>query len=203
MSGFRPRRDVDLFLDRENERFGKGFPQGSHVLKQLLERDSMLHGDPNRHQLQITVLEGLMWDFRDWLGESKYMYGLTSLPPSRFSNSNSNGLWEYSPFLCGAGLAESLEIVYRFGLLLWDQLPEPMLLVHLHNMLVQKKYLERPIGLFAALEDTFSAAFFADGRPLPRTSPRPSTVRLTRQALIFHSANEPCSRAHLTRCTAC
>ncbi|KAL7955682.1 hypothetical protein V8C34DRAFT_290742 [Trichoderma compactum] len=164
MSGFRPRRDVDLFLDRENERFGRGFPQGSHVLKQLLERDSMLHGDPNRHQSQISVLEGLMWDFRDWLGESKYMYGLTSLPPSRFSNSNSNGLWEYSPFLCGTGLAESLEIVYRFGLLLWDQLPEPMLLVHLHNMLVQKKYLERPIGIFAALENTFSEGFFADGR---------------------------------------
>lgn len=163
MSGFRPRRDVDLFLDRENERFGKGFPQGSHVLKQLLERDSMLHGDPNRHQSQISVLECLMWDFRDWLGESKYMYGLKTLPPSRFSNSNANGLWEYSPFLCGTGLAESLEIVYRFGLVLWDKVPEPMLLVHLHNMLVQKKYLERPIGLFAALGETFSEAFFADG----------------------------------------
>ncbi|KKP04156.1 hypothetical protein THAR02_03748 [Trichoderma harzianum] len=165
MSGFRPRRDVDLFLDRENERFGKGFPQGSHVLKQLLERDSMLHGNPNRHQSHIIMLECLMWDFRDWLGESKYMYGLKTLPPSRFSNSNSNGLWEYSPFLCGTGLAESLEIVYRFGLVLWDKVPEPMLLVHLHNMLVQKKYLERPIGLFAALGETFSEAFFADGRP--------------------------------------
>lgn len=165
MSGFRPRRDVDLFLDRETERFGKGFLQGAHVLKQLLERDSMLHGDPSRHQLQIDVLEGLMWDFRDWLGESKYMYGLTTLPPSRFSDSNSNGLWEYLPFLCGTGLAESLELVYRFGLTLWDQIPEPMLLVHLHNMLVQKKYLERPIGLFASLQDTFAASFFVEGRP--------------------------------------
>ncbi|PNP54431.1 hypothetical protein THARTR1_04988 [Trichoderma harzianum] len=164
MSGFRPRRDIDLFMDRKNERFGKGFPQGSHMLKQLLERDIILHGNPNRHQLQIDVLEGLAWDFRDWLGESKYMYGLTNLPPSRFSSSNSNGLWEYSPFLCGTGLAESLELVYRFGQVLWDQLPEPMLLVHLHNMLVQKKYLERPIGLFAALKDTFSEAFFVDGR---------------------------------------
>lgn len=103
MSGFRPRRDVDLFLDRENKRFGKGFLQGAHMLKQLLERDSMMHGSPSRHQAQIDMLEGLMWDFRDWLGESKYMYGLTTLPPSRFSDSNSNGLWEYSPFLCGVG----------------------------------------------------------------------------------------------------
>ncbi|EHK48622.1 hypothetical protein TRIATDRAFT_10801, partial [Trichoderma atroviride IMI 206040] len=164
-SGFRPRRDVDLFLDRENQRSGKGYLQGTDVLKELLERDSMLHGDPSRHQGQIAVLEGLLWDFRDWLGESKYMSGLQTLPPSRFSNSNPNGLWEYSPFLCGVGLAEGLELGYRFGQLLWDQIPEPMLIVHLHNMLVQKKYLDRPIGLFASLGETFRAAFFADGRP--------------------------------------
>ncbi|KAM0451615.1 hypothetical protein ACHAPV_009852 [Trichoderma viride] len=164
-SGFRPRRDVDLFLDRENQRSGKGYLQGTDVLKELLGRDSMLHGDPSRHQGQIAVLEGLLWDFRDWLGESKYMSGLQTLPPSRFSNSNANGLWEYSPFLCGVGLAEGLELGYRFGQLLWDQIPEPMLIVHLHNMLVQKKYLDRPIGLFASLGETFRAAFFADGRP--------------------------------------
>lgn len=125
---------------------------------------SMLHGDPSRHWGRIAVLEDLLWDFRDWLGESKYMSGLKTLPPSRFSNSNANGLWEYSPLLCGAGLAEGLEIGYRFGQLLWDQIPEPMLLIHLHNMLVQKKYLDRPIGLFASLEQTFRTAFFANGR---------------------------------------
>ncbi|TFA98281.1 DNA repair protein rad13 [Trichoderma ghanense] len=160
MRGFRPRRDVDLFLDRQTERFGKGILQGAYVLQQLLEQDS----NPSRHEAHIGVLQGLFWDFRDWLGESKYMSGLATLPPSRFSNSNPNGLWEYSPFLCGAGLAEGLELVYRFGLALWDQMPEPMLTVHLHNMLVQKKYLERPIGLLAALENTFPTAFFADGR---------------------------------------
>lgn len=177
-SGFRPRRDVDLFLDRENKRFGKGYLQGSEVLKQLLEQDSMLHGDPSRHQGQIAVLEGLLWDFRDWLGESKYMSGLQTLPPSRFSNSNANGLWEYSPLLCGAGLAEGLEIGYRFGQLLWDQIPEPMLLVHLHNMLVQKKYLDRPIGLFASLEETFRTAFFADGRAPTSNFPQALSSRV-------------------------
>lgn len=177
-SGFRPRRDVDLFLDRENKRFGKGYLQGTDVLKQLLERDSMLHGDPSRHQGQISVLEGLLWDFRDWLGESKYMSGLKTLPPSRFSNSNANGLWEYSPLLCGAGLAEGLEIGYRFGQLLWDQIPEPMLLVHLHNMLVEKKYLDRPIGLFASLGETFRTAFFADGRPPTSSFPQALSSRV-------------------------
>lgn len=37
-------------------------------------------------------------------GESKYMHGLTTIPPSRFSSSNPNGLQEYSPFLCGVGM---------------------------------------------------------------------------------------------------
>ncbi|EGR47421.1 uncharacterized protein TRIREDRAFT_108793 [Trichoderma reesei QM6a] len=161
--GYRPRRDVDLFLDRQTERFGKGILQGAFVLQQLLEQDSATH--PERHEAHIGVLQGILWDFRDWLGESKYKSGLATLPPSRFSNSNSNGLWEYSPFLCGAGLAEGLELVYRFGLTLWDRMPEPMLMVHLHNMLVQQKYLKRSVGLFAALEDTFSKAFYADGRP--------------------------------------
>lgn len=106
------------------------------------------------------------------------MYGLQTLPPSRFSNSNANGLWEYSPLLYGAGLAEGLEIGYRFGQLLWDQIPEPMLLIHLHNMLVQKKYLDRPIGLFASLEETFRTAFFADGRVPTSNSPQALSSRV-------------------------
>ncbi|KAL7936515.1 hypothetical protein V8C35DRAFT_277939 [Trichoderma chlorosporum] len=163
--GFRPRRDVDLFLDRDSKRFGKGLLQGISVLKQLLERDNMLGGNPDHHQGLIEVLDSLMWNFQNWLGESKYEYGLDTLPPSRFSNSNANGLWEYSPFLCGTGLAESLEIVYGVALAFWERMPEPMHIVHLHNMLVQRKYLDRPIGLFAALEETFPTAFFADGRP--------------------------------------
>ncbi|KAL6886865.1 hypothetical protein GGI43DRAFT_388484 [Trichoderma evansii] len=148
--GFRPRRDVDLFLDRENKRFGKGYLQGTDVLKQLLEQDSMLNGSPSRHRTQVDVLEGLIWDFRDWLGESKYMYGLNTLPPSRFSDSNPNGLWEYSPLLC-----------------------------------VQKKYLDRPIGLFASLESTFPAAFFADGRPPTSNFPQALSSQISKTNTHF------------------
>ncbi|KAK4125982.1 hypothetical protein N657DRAFT_670132 [Parathielavia appendiculata] len=71
---FRPRRDVDLFLDRKNER------------------------DPNRHRDVHALLEDLQDDFANWLGESRYKLGLAKIPPSRFSNANANGLWEYSPF---------------------------------------------------------------------------------------------------------
>lgn len=161
---FRPRRDVDLFLDRENQRCGRGILQAVDIVKQLLERDSMLHGQPDRHTMHCKILEDVQYDFVNWLGESKYMYGLQTIPSSRFSNRNANGLWEYSPFLCGVGLMESLELGYLVNMMIWDRMPEPFLLVHLHNMLVQKGYVAPAVGLFASLEDIFPTTFFVDGK---------------------------------------
>ncbi|KAK5633104.1 hypothetical protein RRF57_008818 [Xylaria bambusicola] len=162
--GFRPRRDVDLFLDRENKRTGSGFLQAVDILQQLFQNDGILHGDLNRHEASYQLLEGVQYDFINWLGESKYMSGLTNIPPSRFTTTNSNGLWEYSPFLCGVGLEEGLREAYQYSFIVLDTLPEPVLLVHLHNMLVQKGYIAQPVGLFASFQELFTTAFFADGK---------------------------------------
>ncbi|KAJ4157104.1 hypothetical protein NW754_008746 [Fusarium falciforme] len=140
--GFRPRRDVDLFLDRENKRFARGYCASVGMVKSALTKD----GDHPELKNIFLLLQMEMEDFVNWLGESKYMSGLTTIPPSRFSDHNPNGLWEYSPFLCGVGLTEGLELAYIMGVSLWDKIPEPMLLIHLHNMLVQKGYLTRPVG---------------------------------------------------------
>lgn len=164
-SSFRPRRDVDLFLDRQNEREPQGFCRAVDLLVQVLEKDAMLHGDFSRHEAMSIVLKGIQEEFVNWLGESGYMHGLTTIPPSRFSDSNSNGLWEYSPFLCGVGLMEALEIAYGLGLRLWDEIPEPVCIIHLHNMLVAKGYINRPIGLYSTLQDLFPNAFFENGKP--------------------------------------
>ncbi|KAI1821615.1 hypothetical protein F4861DRAFT_518110 [Xylaria intraflava] len=162
--GFRPRRDVDLFLDRENQRTGSGFLQGVDILKQFFQKDGLLHGDVNRHEASFGLLETIQYDFVNWLGESKYMHGLTNIPPSRFASTNSNGLWEYSPFLCGVGLEEGLREAYRYSFVVLDTLPEPVLLVHLHNMLVQKGYITEPVGLYASFQELFPNAFFTDGK---------------------------------------
>ncbi|KAL7621943.1 hypothetical protein AAE478_007443 [Parahypoxylon ruwenzoriense] len=162
--GFRPRRDVDLFLDRENERTGSGFLQAVDILKQLFEEDGILHSDSNRHEANYGLLEAVQYDFVNWLGESKYMHGLTNIPPSRFSTTDSNGLWEYSPFLCGVGLEEGLREAYQYSFIVLDSLPEPILLVHLHNMLVQKGYIAEPVGLYASFQELFAKSFFADGK---------------------------------------
>jgi hypothetical protein len=161
--GFRPRRDVDLFLDRQNERIGHGYLQSVDMLIQFFEKDAEIHGDPNRHKGQSEIIKEFQDDFVQWLGESKYMHGLTTIAPSRFSNTNANGLWEYSPFLCGVGLTEALELAYGMNFLIWDRIPEPMLVIHLHNMLVQKGYISQEIGLYSSLQEIFKTAFFANG----------------------------------------
>ncbi|KAL9090461.1 MAG: hypothetical protein Q9165_005222, partial [Trypethelium subeluteriae] len=188
--GFRPRRDVDLFLDRDNQKIGSGYLEGIELLTPLMEEDAMIHGDPNRHRDHAELLKTLLVDFRDWLGESKYMHGLTTIPPSRFSNSSSNGLWEFSPFLCGVGLMESLELAYQISMLIWDRMSEPILLVHIHNMLVQKGYIAQPIELYAALADIFKSAYFADGK-IPTTN--------FGQALLAHISENGSRRAMFQR----
>lgn len=159
---FRPRRDVDRFLDRKIKSTGWGYLQAAKVLRQVLQNITG-KGDPFGLAGHAKMIEIQFEDFRDWLGESDYMSGMSTLPPSRFSDTNSNGLWEYSPFLCGVGLMEGLEIAYRLGMSLWDRMPEPVLAVQLHNILVQKGYITEPVELYRDLQHIFQDSFFKQG----------------------------------------
>ncbi|KAF2035259.1 hypothetical protein EK21DRAFT_97002 [Setomelanomma holmii] len=119
----------------------------------------------SRYVAHSKLLEDFKLDFFKWLGESKYMYGLTAIPPSRLSRHNANGLWEYSPLLCATGLVDGLVLVQRIMMQFWDRIPEPILALHLHNMLVKKGYLKRQVGLYATLESLLRDSFFPDGIP--------------------------------------
>ncbi|KAM7210225.1 hypothetical protein V8F06_014388 [Rhypophila decipiens] len=163
---FRARRDVDLFLDRDNKNAGHGFLQGCDILQQVLRQDGKHYGrsHQDQHEVICAHLDGYQFDMTNWLGESKYMHGLNGIPPSRFSNTNANGLWEYSPMLCATGLEEALEHAYLVGMYVWDCLPQILLLVHLHNMLARKGYIHPPLGLYQTIEDLFREQFFKDGQ---------------------------------------
>lgn len=157
-AGFRARRDIDKFLDRNYKEQGSGFLGAAMMFGRCMK-------DPQPETLNVIVLvREVAQAFKDWLGESKYMHGLETIPPSRFSSTNANGLWEYSPFLCGVGLVDALDISYRAGLYIWDCRHEPLATVHLHNMLVQKGYIKEPIGLFAMLSSLFATSFFPNGK---------------------------------------
>lgn len=64
-SRFRPRRDVHFFMDREMERSVPGYCAGIDVLSDCFEKDSMLHGDPERHEPVNAILRELRDDFVD------------------------------------------------------------------------------------------------------------------------------------------
>lgn len=93
------------------------------------------------------------------------MYGLEAIPPSRFSKHNANGLWEYSPLLCAAGLVEGLVLSQKISMFMWDRMTEPTLVIHLHNMLVQTGYIKDPIELYATFQRLLEQSFFPDGVP--------------------------------------
>jgi hypothetical protein len=162
---FRSRRDVDLFLDRKNERPGHGILQPLGILKQLCVKNVANHNQTLPKQGIEAILDRLRREFSHWLpGDSRNRVGIPGIPPSRFSSTNENGLWVYSPFLCGTGLMESLELTYLAGMGIWERIPEPMLLIHLHNMLVKKAYLKKPDSLFQSLERLFAQGFFIGGK---------------------------------------
>ncbi|KAF5501425.1 hypothetical protein CGCS363_v006099 [Colletotrichum siamense] len=55
------------------------------------------------------------------------------IPPSRFGVPHS--LWILSPFLCGVGLAEALQIIYNTGMRFLDIYPVPTMMLHLEQMI--------------------------------------------------------------------
>ena len=171
---FRPRRDVDRFLDRQNPKLGldnnsrptqMGWLRSADAMNSMfLREDGTMEGGHNTCHAQFIKLHSCVRDnFTDWLGELKYVYGRASAPPSRFAQSHANGLWEFSPFLCGAGLMEALELSYSLGLRLWHERYEPIAIIHLYNMLLKRGYINKPIDLYDYVAKLLAPALFVDG----------------------------------------
>ncbi|GAB1318110.1 DUF6604 domain-containing protein (Fragment) [Madurella fahalii] len=165
---FQSRRDINLFLGQQNEHQDRGFLRAVDKVKAMFRRDSFLSQASDRHQANCELLERFQAQFSDWLGQSKCRREPDGVPPSRFSDSTSNGLWEYSPFLCGVGLAEGLELAYRVGMRVWDKATEPLLLIHLNNMLMKKGYIKNSVPLCDKLQELLLFAFYVRGK-IPAT----------------------------------
>lgn len=164
--GFVPRCHLDIFLGKgEWETKGFGFSKGVAALKSLW--GSFRHAG-EAHDAVSTCI-GLYEEVRKQFDEALGISRVARMPEvvlSRFSATNRNGLWDYSPFLCGAGLAEGLELSYRCAMRLWDELRELQLVVYLQGCMVTYGHLESPLPLFTQLETMFQKSFYsADGGP--------------------------------------
>jgi hypothetical protein len=86
------------------------------------------------------------------------------IPQSTFGPS-SNGLWEYSPFMCGTGLVECLTIFHDYGMLAFDNGTAPASLIHLYHLLRQTGHIKTPIPMFETLLKLYGKYVFLGGIP--------------------------------------
>ena len=147
----------------EKDEGTRGFYSSLELIKKNFKKMEKDQETAHIHWFLNELLEAFQTDFGKWLAVSPDKDAPDNTLPSRFLDTNADGLWKYSPYLCGVGLAGVLEASYLGGMYLWDYLPEVLFLIHLHSMLVQEGHLEAPLGLYTALQDMFPGVFFHRG----------------------------------------
>ncbi|KAH0361415.1 hypothetical protein KCU65_g8724, partial [Aureobasidium melanogenum] len=164
MPDFDPRRAIDRFLDRHTDGDSVGFAKGVKSLLNALKLTPSLSRFAHKNNI-LQELDFLLTQFETWLGVSKHAFDAEDSPPSRFQQRNGahessrNGLWQYSPFLCGVGLAEALDIAYRISIIIWNELNEPFQLGQMHTILVKKGHIAQ-LDRIKDLNVMFSARAF-------------------------------------------
>lgn len=159
--------DINQFIGQELDGVEKdsipSFLRSVELLDAELEYQGHAQRDPKIYLGHARVIKELSSHLYEHLGLSDLDRGRGDLPPSRFAATDKNGLWAYSPFLCGVGLAESLQLVYAAAMSIWDAMPEVPMMVHVQNMLHQEGYMERADSMHL-IGGLFPDAIYADGR---------------------------------------
>ncbi|KAK3490307.1 uncharacterized protein B0T23DRAFT_359589 [Neurospora hispaniola] len=154
---FRPMRDVDLFLHGIDDA-RPGILTGFERLEALLRIEANLRPTSKKNPQFQEILEAVREICTQFLGKHPALGNR-----SRFSTTDPNALWHYSPYLCGVGLAEALDAQFVSILYVWGHQMEPVMLMHLYNFLRQEGYLEKPVDLFESLQRLFPTSFFPNG----------------------------------------
>lgn len=151
----------------EVQRSRKQWEEASKLLLQEFEKDRDRNGDPTAWShpvLYLTIISNELLSF-----------GITPLdfipeaPRSMFSKSSKNGLWLYSPYLCGTGMVEMLNLSYEWGTKCWDRSGYITAVVHLYNLLFQNGHLQKPIAIFESVIEIFNKDLFRGGqRPMKK-----------------------------------
>lgn len=185
---FEPERDLEKFLGMPNEPgcFQHGVELAADAFTK--ERDSLARN------VFLDTSDRLRSDFLLCLG---YVLVDDRLPfQSDFTRDN--GLWSYSPYLCGVGLSEALELAQKLGLSMLEIAPEVMMIVHLYNEVVQKGYMTRKPHHFCErlMQLLHPSSFFVDGE-LPKEKFAEALFQQTQANLPF------AQRRRNPRCIAC
>ncbi|KAL3291172.1 hypothetical protein RB213_014409 [Colletotrichum asianum] len=118
------------------------------LIKVLLSRHNLdVYNEKELFKAAADVLSWSLNYLEGRLGRCNSILEGATIPPSRFTDLEPHALWVYSPFLCGVGLAEALQILHSAGMRFMDIFPLPTLMVHLEKMIDDKKRYESINGL--------------------------------------------------------
>lgn len=149
----------------EVRRSRKQWEEALKLLVQEFEEYKERGGDPSEWSHPILYLNIIL--------NEALSFGSTPLdfipvaPRSMFSTSSKNGLWLYSPYLCGTGMVEMLNLSYEWGTKCWDRSGYIKAFIHLYNLLLQNGHLQQPIAIFERVIEIFKDDLFRGGqRPI-------------------------------------
>ena len=146
----------------EIRRFRDQWTEATKLLLEEFKKDRDRKGDPTESSHPIIHLDIMM--------SEACLLGITPLdflpkaPRSLFSKSSKNGLWLYSPYLCGTGMVEMLNMSYDWGTKCWDRSGYMQSFFHLYNMLLQNGHVEKPIQLVEGVINIFKDDIFRGGQ---------------------------------------
>ncbi|KAK7978472.1 hypothetical protein PG988_005962 [Apiospora saccharicola] len=132
---FDPSRDIGRFMSDKTSLFSLGRFPDMNDLKLLSGNNSAVLGC-------VKILEDIYHDL------------ICKKPRS------TKDTWEVSPFVCGAGLLEVLDVTYSIGLRILENTPECLMVIHLHQMLVTKGFLKKSIQVITIITRWLAPACF-------------------------------------------
>ena len=144
--------------------FREQWEEATELLLEEFKKDRERKGDPTEWSHPIIYLD-VMLNEATLLGTTPLDI-LPEAPRSMFSKSSKNGLWLYSPYLCGTGMVEMLNMSYDWGTKCWDRSGYMQAFFHLYNMLLQNGHVKEPIDILERLIDIFKDDVFR-GRQRP------------------------------------
>lgn len=76
-----------------------------------------------------------------------------------------NALWDFSPYLCGAGLVEALESAHIACMEAMNSIPQVTWMTHLQNLLLAKRILRQAVGPWKYIVSLIQSVVFTNGNP--------------------------------------
>ena len=144
--------------------FREQWSEATELLLEEFKKDRERKGDPTEWSHPIMSLEKLLHQAAV-LGTTPLDF-VSEAPRSLFSKSSKNGVWLYSPYLCGTGMVEMLNMSYDWGTKCWDRSGYMEAFFHLYNLLLQNGHLKKPIEMLERVIEIFKDDIFR-GRQRP------------------------------------